>query len=121
MKTVDVTCAECGATCIPHRSGCGTGYAMRPDGARICYTCSDALELKAMREGDRYFAYMSMNGAAITTWPGGVLGRVVSRGARHPWSRERRYLRIVDVYGASWTGTGAPGEYVRMRRTKAKK
>ena len=114
---------SCGHESTP--SGCAAGYATTPSGERICYGCADAAQVADLASADArpFTGYMSSDGKTWTTWTGGKLGDVVSVGAVHPWTRrsvfgERRFIRVVDVHGQWWSGTGAPGMYAKLRKVK---
>lgn len=61
---------------------------------------------------------MGADGRTITTWSGGVLMNRVDWGKRHPFSRERNYLRAVDIDGRVWSGVGARGMYCTLKLTQ---
>lgn len=123
---MDATSAtlDCGHVATPN--GVGTGYAVDREGRTLCYPCADAQQVAEVAEaqpGARFVAYVSTDGATVTTWPGGTLMRGVRFGAVHPWSRKgwdgpRHYLTAVDPAGRVWSGTGAPGMYASLRLTK---
>lgn len=118
---------SCGHLSTPPTSGCGAaGYATRPDGTRICYTCADASERESLKTARAFTAYLS-NGAHstptgyhLTTWTGGILANVttLTRGNHNIGGFLYRF-RAVDVHGQKWYGTSpGPGMYARMRRAK---
>ncbi len=110
---------SCGHQSTPR--GLAAGYATTPDGAHICYACADSLqaaEVANSQPGDRITLYVSSDGRMITTWTGGVIMRVQRWGKRHPFSRERSYLRAVDVDGRMWSGTGCAGMWAALKLTK---
>ena len=120
-ENVSFRCHDCGKVKPTGGHGCGTGYARcnDPDGEHlVCYACTDKRETADLLTHDKFTAYVSSDGCNLTTWTGGKLG-TVSFGERHPWSRERNYLRAYDVHRQSWHGTGAPGMYCNLRRCKA--
>lgn len=63
------TCA-CGATFPVHPAGyCGgTGYALKPNGERICYPCSDKQQIEELKDRSKPFVAYVGKGDAITTW-----------------------------------------------------
>lgn len=99
--------------------GFGTGYAITPDGVRICYDCADKEQVADLLARDRVTVYVSGDGGSITAWSGGRLGRVSWWGDLHPCSRERRYLNVVDIHGQRWHGAGAKGMYCNLRKSKS--
>ncbi len=108
---------SCGHNPSPHEHFT-TGAATLPDGREICYECADKRERADLLTHDKFTAYVSSDGLRLTTWTGGILGRV-DFGAHHPWSRERHYLRAYDCHGQAWHGTGAEGMYCNLRKCKA--
>ena len=111
METIK---CDCGHDSEPR--GVAVGYARDAEGRTCCYPCADAMDREQMRTADRFTAYQS--GDRITTWTGGTLGRIVRVGKVHRWSRERRYVSVVDVHGARWHGTAADGMWASLRRCK---
>lgn len=67
---------------------------------------------------DRTVLYVAPQGDDVTTWTGDKAGRVIRWGARHPFSRERRYIRVRMADGSEWHGTGEPGMYAPLRKCK---
>jgi hypothetical protein len=122
-NTNATACAHCAGPFTKTPDGLGTGYAKRAsDGALICYTCADFEERCSLLTQAKFCAYVSSDGKSLTTWTGGILGRVTGTGKPHPWTRrspfgERRYMTFRDVHGQGWHGTGAPGMYATIRRT----
>ena len=115
MKTDRIMC-DCGHLESEH-SDCTRGYDMDKDGETFCYDCrteQDRASLKANQRVCQY--YISGDGKRLINWPGRVLGRVVSWGRLHPWSRERRYLRVVDCHGQVWSGIGEAGGWATLRK-----
>ena len=105
---------DCGHDSTP--KGCAAGYATTAEGRTMCYACADDAQRETMRTADRITAYQS--GSDITTWSGGKLGRIVTTGKRHPWSRERHYVSVRDVHGQWWHGTAADGMWASLRRCR---
>jgi hypothetical protein len=104
--------------------GIGTGYAITAEGAHICYSCADERSLAdvaAASPGDRapVALYLASDGRTITTWSGGKVMTLASKGNRHNFSRERFYLTARDAQGRTWYGTGAEGMYCTLRLTKS--
>ena len=98
-------------------NGIFSGYAVRGE-ALICYQCAENEERENLKT-DRYlFAYVSRDWKQLTTWSGGILGRVVSVGSLHAWSKDRRYISIIDVHGKKWHGVGSNGMYAKLKRSK---
>lgn len=95
------------------------GYAVTPDGRKICPACADseqAAEMSRTPIGGRFFAYLSSDGRNVTTWTGGVLGRVT----RTTSNDRQTFVRVVDASGGHWAGIGPSesGTYVSLRRVK---
>jgi len=90
------------------------------EGDKICRTCSGKFETETLADPNvtRFVGYLSSDGKSLSTWDGTILGRA-SKGAQHPWSRERFYVRVTDVHGGKWHGTAAPGMWASLRRVKA--
>lgn len=103
--------------------GVGTGYAITPEGDRICYACADErtlADIAAARPGDRAPGlYLSGDGRRITTWSGGTIMTHVRKGGRHNFSPDRFYLTAQDAQGRTWHGTGAEGMYCTLRLTRS--
>jgi hypothetical protein len=95
----------------------GSGYAVS-DGKMICYNCADDMSREYLKTDTRLFAYVSADWKHLTTWSGGILGRIEKVGELHVWSRERRYITAVDVHGAQWYGVGSNGMYAQVRKKK---
>ncbi len=112
-------CHDC-QTVKPVQTKGGTGYALytEPGGeCLVCYDCADKRQTAELLTSDRFTGYVSGDGRSLTTWTEGRLGSV-SLGSRHPWSRDRFYLRAYDVHGQAWHGTGAPGMWCNLRKCK---
>ncbi len=117
----NVTCSDCGSTITPP-AACGpTGYAITPDGRKICYSCSNAAERADFAAADRYAAYLSGDGRHVTTWPGGELARVTyCRSHRGGFGGEYVTVDATGPDGSRWYGRGGGrGMYLRLRRRKA--
>lgn len=102
-------CAQCGAVKLFPLAGVGTGYGVQHD-QMFCYECCSANERQAMRAHvGPFFCYVRSAGDAVTSWPGGVLGRVHSYAeSRSGWNGgviARFHVR--DTYGNWWQGRGA--------------
>jgi hypothetical protein len=112
-------CHDCGE--IEHvRQNGGTGYAVLSEkDSVICYPCADEREREFLTNNERFTGYISEDGRTLTTWTGGYLGKVLI-GERHPWSRERHYVTVETYDGSVWHGTGAPGQWCSIRRSKSK-
>jgi hypothetical protein len=59
-------CYLCDSPFIP--TGCGTGYAIKGDGRKICYTCAGAEDRRRLLEDGKLVGYF--NGKEFTNWPG---------------------------------------------------
>ena len=117
---VSFRCYDCREVKPTGGNGCGTGYARftDPDGeCLICYACADTRQTADLLTQDKFFGYVSSDSHNLTTWTGGVLGRIFF-GKRHPWSRERYFVSARDVHGQRWHGTGAPGMWCNLRKCK---
>lgn len=118
------SCHDCGEEIIKPE-GCGTGYAERSNGERICYACADDEQKRDLLTAESFFAYLNLTDMVVTTWTGGVLGRL-------PWQPRigegytptgghyvRFYVDVVDIHGGRWFGRGiGHGGYVRLKRKK---
>lgn len=112
---------ECGHEPSPHGEHT-TGYGTDDAGKRRCYDCCTAQDVERLKQcgpGDRFTGYISGDFRNWINWPGGKLGRVIYTGKLHPWSRERRYLSVIDVHGNLWHGTGAEDMWSTLRRAVA--
>ncbi len=107
---------SCGHHPSPH-AHFTTGTAHTSDGREICYSCADAETREEMKTARVFCAYVSGDWRTLQTWSGGHLG-TVTRGSRHPWSRERNYIRVTDCHGNRWHGTGGNGMWASLRRCK---
>lgn len=94
------------------------GYGRDADGKTFCYECCTASDKEQLRTSNAVCQYISGDGKSLTNWPGFVLGRVLYWGKRHPFSRERRYVRVRDCHGQEWHGTGAEGMWASLRKCK---
>lgn len=119
---------DCGHSESPH-SDITRGYAVRPNGQRICYGCAEARDKANLLTETRYGAYLhKVRGAehTLTGWPGWTLARVTAlwetqiggfMGRQTIWR-----FKAVDVHGQHWYGTSpGPGMYARMHKAKRNK
>lgn len=113
----------------PGKGVTGTpGYGTDPEtGKKSCFDCCHKADVELMRTADRFTAYLSDDHKRITNWPGGKLGTVTEyTESRGRWSQHgivhRCYVRVTDVHGNKWYGTGPVenGTYVSLRRVKSK-
>ena len=103
--------------------------------SKVCTDCAMAADLETLRTADRMFGYLACAqaqhpnirsehvGQEWQSVAGGKLGTVIHVGAAHPLSRspDRRYhIRVRDVHGGLWHGTGASGMWASLRRVKPK-
>jgi len=102
-------------------TGYGTSSAT---GYTYCYSCLDAAERITMASADHVHAYVG--GGEVTTWTGGVLGRVVAKRIGAPHGSRFGFFRIVsyrvrDLDGALWHGrtSDSAGTLVHLRRLRA--
>lgn len=109
---------DCGHERIP--AGISPGYAILPDNRRICLNCADDMEVEELKTADRYFAYLSSDNQTVTTWSGRKLGSVTHYHYSRP--AKRCYVRVTDVHGVRWYGSGPleTGTYVRLHRVKGR-
>lgn len=142
------SCAMCGAAFPVHPPGyCGgTGYAIKPDGARICYPCAGADVRAAMVRDGRAVMYLTIDEAraprdsagrldpsgynpahwCLTDWPGTLRFALAECWPyRHPFSGSRRggiAFRFRGPDGAMWHGRHDSATYdiVTVRRCKAR-
>jgi hypothetical protein len=144
MKPESTRCAECGTDYYPDTPAargetCGAaGYVVRTDGARICYSCAHAEELRhidemcrAPKRDSRIIGYLDADSGRVTVanWVGRALplsGRVtgVSRlrpGAPGSWISDRRVsVRLRGPHGTEWIGRGyGKGCSIVLRPTAA--
>lgn len=124
MKTTPERCFDCSSECIP--TGIGTGYAVFPDGHRVCYTCADKRQREELRDTSKPFVgYVSTSGGEITSWTGGKLMTITDRRpcrlTRQSWAHGKDFssIRAVDCHGHMWFGRGSPGVAIRLRAAKA--
>ena len=122
---------ECGHPPTPD-SGCGTGYSIEHGvevDIRRCYECSDEYQREYIKTADVFTGYISAtNPNVITTWTGGVLGKVVSYG-----TGSRQYtpsggwwvpctVRVQTPDGTLWWGKGDDEwDVITVRRLKNQK
>ena len=136
MTTIRSTAAvadvlDCGHPATPDTCGTGaTGYAIEPStGATMCYPCSDERERELMTRANTFVAYVSTDGRALTTWPGGHLATIDPADAHQHGQRVytpsggmwTRYVwHATDIDGGRWTGVnGGPGLVIRVHRLRA--
>lgn len=124
-KVLPPTCADCGKDfpVLPKNHIGGTGYAILPNGAHVCYSCADARQREDLKTADKFGAYLSGDGKRITTWTGGELARVVGEGqSQTGWHGSNiTYVNAVAPDGSLWYGKGGGrGMCIVIRRRKAK-
>lgn len=117
----------CPCGCVfsqPPNTG-AAGYAVMPDGTRICYPCSDKLEIEALKDRSKPFSAYVGKGNEITTWTGGHLMKITRawpcKLTRPSFTHDRRgYMTIhaVDVHGGHWAGRGSEGIAIILRPCK---
>jgi len=112
-------CEQCGKACVA--DGFAAGYAVTNDNRRICYGCANEREKADFAKSEAYFAYMSGDGKAVTTWTGERLATVTySRRHRGGFGGEYFTLDATAPDGSRWYGRGAgPGMYCRLKRRKS--
>jgi len=97
------------------------------NGKSICKVCANAAALADFNaSSEKQFAYVSGDLQSVTSWGGGVLARITSRGPvrkLHTPSGgfyESQAIRAVDALGREWAGRGpGAGMYVRLTLVKA--
>lgn len=85
--------------------GCDAGYARTNDGRVLCYFCADVEQLvtaQHAQRGDRIYAYLSSDGQSITTWTGGMLGRVTRRTEGWISPTARGVYIAAKILGGPW-------------------
>lgn len=97
------------------------GYGTDSKGFTRCYDCCTEEDKKHLLSSDKTVFYISCDGKTLTNWPGRVLGKVLFWGERHAFSRERHYVRVRDVHGQEWYGTGAKGMWASLKKCKPRK
>ena len=119
---------DCGHPESAH-SSITRGYAILPNGTKVCYGCAQRQELDDLKTAQHYGGYLSrveMQGLQITGWVGWKLATVTQSsittlsafGTRH----SRVYFRAIDVHGNHWYGNSpGVGMYARMHRAKPTK
>jgi hypothetical protein len=135
------TSCPCGAAFPVHPPGhCGgTGYAIKPDGVRVCYPCAAAAERADMIRDGRATLYLA-NGDGqpvnpsqrdpaawkLGNWTGHLAFALSEcQPYRHPFSHSRRggiAFRFRGPDGAEWHGRhDADHQLVTVRRCKPAK
>jgi len=118
---------DCGHTATPDTVG--TGSAIDPrTGATSCYPCSDQREREAITRATTFVAYVSTDGDALTTWPGGHLATIDPADTRQTGRRTytpsggmwtRHVWHATDVDGGRWIGVnGGPGLVIGVHRLR---
>jgi len=120
------TC-PCGHVFIYPPADCGaSGYAVIPDGTRICYACAEKREIDGLKDRSKPFvAYVAMDGIHITTWTGGKLMKIVSarkcKLTRQSFTHSANSyasIRAKDLHGNLWHGRGSTGIAIKLRPMK---
>ena len=93
-----------------------TSYGINNNGKKLCYECCTKADKNRLLTDDHFIGYI--DGQKLTNWPGHILGRVLYWGKNHNWSRERRYIRIIDCHGQEWYGTAALNMWANLRKVK---
>lgn len=128
MKTIETTLCACGASFPIHPAGYsgGSGYAVLPNGERICYACADKRQVEELKDRSKPFCAYVGRDNSITTWTGGKLMTITRAWpcqlTRQSFTHDRRgYLSIhaVDVHGGHWAGRGSEGIAIKLRPVKA--
>lgn len=96
--------------------GLSAGYATTYQGYTLCASCCDADQLASMQWERKLYAYHAAD--ALTTWFGGILGRVT----RSKVTRDRRQVHVWvrDMFGQQWHGQGPAesGNCLSLRKLK---
>lgn len=119
----ETNCIECGELFTkPPPEGGASGYAVRENGARICYACADLEERKFMRAHTVKTAYVSSDGNRVTTWTGGFLGEVVNWSEISCFGHRKTNLTIRAFDGTLWTARATEaGMVCTLRKLKGRK
>lgn len=114
-------CACCKQTIAFQTSG-GTGYGLNDADEMHCYPCSTANDVQRMATRPaRFTGYISSEQPArFTSWPGGLLGHVVSHSShRNNWGARIHCYCIRDLHGQYWHGRNSgPGMCITIRPAK---
>lgn len=114
-----VTCARCGATCTP--SGIATGYALTPNGKKICYTCCAEQDSAHMIDTGKAVLYFDETARTVSNWPGSLKFTVVAMWhGRHNIAGKVTFVRFYGPDDAIWTGRqmGDWNQLCYCKRTK---
>src|SRR5712692_4627073 len=79
-----------------------TGTARTGDGREICWDCANKEEWGAMSRSDKYMAYLSGDGERVTTWPGGLLGRIWRKRDTSRFGNKMIHFQFHALDGSSW-------------------
>jgi hypothetical protein len=117
----DIVCDGCGSIVRPENNFT-TGYGETPDGKKLCYSCCNTQEAAEFSAADTFCCYLSGDGSAATTWPGGKLATVTyKKRQRGGFGGEYWTVDAIAPDGSKWYGRGGgPGMYLRLRRRKEK-
>lgn len=112
-------CSDCEKLLVKPENSMATGYAVLPNGSKICYPCADKRQVEEMKDRSAPFvAYISTDSKSVTTWTGGFLGRITwSNSTANPrgiYSRETVAINVIDAHGKKWHGRG-PGSGMCVR------
>jgi hypothetical protein len=117
-----VTGLDCGHPPTPTPYAFTNGIARTAGGWTMCYRCAHDEQIVQLLVRDTVCGYIASRPAersgsgraqlAFTTWPGELLGTVVSlHYSRTRWSAysrwRMRYVRVRDVHGQLWRGHGS--------------
>lgn len=110
--------ADCGHEIIPSDDGIAANYAIDANTKTLCYECAYIAERVAMTMTDDYVAYLNADNSNVVTWTGRSLGSVTK--VTKSEDAQKTYVRVRDLEGKDWYGTGPldSGSYVRLHRTK---
>lgn len=109
---------------VPGFKGGACGYAVTPNNEMLCFPCADADQRESLETGNRCVGYLSADGKSLTTWTGGILGKVTDWNpckltrVSYTHGKSYRSVRVTDCHGSEWYGRGSPGIAISLRRIK---
>lgn len=129
------TCTHCGRAIEATAGGVGTGYALTPAGAKVCYACCAEMDKAYMIERGRIALYLTniqehrgflgwRNGqwsGDVTNWPGTLrYANCNVKVGQHNWASRRYDVWFVGPDKHVWHGVryGDMTEVVHCKRTK---
>lgn len=111
-------CKQCKPLNMDGKVG-GTGYAVAHE-VMLCYACCDAMAREEMKTRKPFGCYISDDTTRVVTWTGGELGHIVRIGhSRGFQGTKLMHIRVRDVHGMLWFGTGlGKGMCITLRPMK---